>query len=89
MTGDELLPGVGSLSVAVTVAVFVTVLGAVNGTLNVTVNPAVAPAASGPMLQGRVPHEAVVDTKSRPAGVGSLTVTFVAPDGPAFVTEML
>src|SRR5262249_41289011 len=79
-----LLPEFGSDSVALIVAVLVIVPLAASGTLNVTVNTCDAPEARLPMLQGKVPHGAVVEMKINPGGAGSSTVTFVAVDGPAF-----
>lgn len=51
---------------------------------------AVAPTPSVPIVQGNdVVHAPLFETNVRLAGVGSLTVTPVAEDGPLLTTLML
>jgi hypothetical protein len=81
----------GSVSLALTVAVFVIVPPAFGTTWIVIV--ADPPLESEPSVQETVPAEneqlpwlAVAETKVTPLGRVSVTVTFVAVDGPALVT---
>ena len=49
-----------------------------------------APAASVPSAHGEAVVQApAFDTNVRPGGVGSVTVTATASDGPAFVTTVV
>lgn len=82
-----LLPGTGSLLELETDAVLVIAPVAVGETLKVEVIVAVWPLVIVPSAQGKaVVHAPLLETKVRLAGVGSLTVTPDASDGPIFVT---
>src|SRR5262245_57401919 len=84
-----LLPGFGSASFAVTVAVFV-IGGPPAGAVTTMSTGTLAPEASVPRSQVTTPPACeqeplgVTETKVVPAGSVSVSVTFVAGDGPAF-----
>src|ERR1051325_1059929 len=60
------------------------------GTLNVAVIVFCSPAFSVPMLQGNgVVHGPAFEAKVRPGGVGSLTTTVAAAEGPRLDTVMV
>ena len=81
---------IGSEVVAETVAVFDTLPENAGGVLYVDMMVADCPAAMVPRLQGYAVVQAPeLETKVSDGGVGSLTVTPVAVDGPAFVTTIV
>src|SRR5262249_57606094 len=85
----ELLSGAGSGVPLVTLARFTIGSGLTypEGTESVVVMVRVAPGRRFPRAQGNaVVQSPLLETKSRPGGVGSDTVTPVATDGPRFVT---
>ena len=87
----ELFAEFGSLA-EVTVAVLPIGDGPlyVTGTLYVAVIVTGGPAASAPIVQGKLLHPPpLTETGVRPDGVGSETVTPVAPEGPKFETEIV
>jgi hypothetical protein len=85
--------GVGLVSFSATLAVLV--IRPATAAVAVRVMEAFAPLASVPRLQVtvvvpvQVPWLGVADTKVRPAGSTSVTVTPVEFDGPPFVTVMV
>jgi len=86
----ELLATLGSVVTEETMAVLVMLPSPPGGTEYVDVIIAVAPEASVPRLQGNaVIHVPLFETNRRPAGVGSLTETACAGDGPLFMTVMV
>jgi hypothetical protein len=92
VTLAELLPGLGSASMAETVAVFVALPMLTGTTWMDTV--AFAPLASVPIAQLTVaggvvvqdPTVGVAETSETPVGRGSVSVTPVAEEGPLLVT---
>jgi hypothetical protein len=88
-----LLPSAESVVVDVTFAVFVTEPLAFDGAEYVAVNVTLDPAVSVPMLHGESDAHAtpvlVTDVSVSGAGVGSLSTTPVASDGPEFATVMM
>jgi hypothetical protein len=92
-TGDDalslLFESTGSAVVVETVAEFTAGFGVVYAasTAKVVVIVRVVPAAMVPRLQGQLLVQAPeFDTKVKPDGVGSLTKTIAASDGPLLVT---
>jgi hypothetical protein len=84
-----LFPAEGSVEEDETVAVETMGSGVVyeDGTLKVEVIVLVAPGARLPREQGyAVAHAPALETKTSPEGVGSLTLTPVAFEGPALAT---
>jgi hypothetical protein len=93
MTADAVLfAGTGSNVVDATVATFAIDAGGPGDreTLKVAVIVRVTPAGIVPRLQGNaVVQSPAFDMNVSPAGVGSLTVTDAASDGPALVTVIM
>src|ERR1700682_142181 len=90
VTLEVLLAGCGSFAPEATVAVLVND-GPLkpNGTLKVALIVTVCPGVMLPRLQGKADVQPpVLETNVRPAGVGSLTTTAAAAEGPAFVVTM-
>ena len=93
MTDTELSFGFGSLSVALALAVLLNCPVACGTQTMLTV--AALPLARVPRLQVtvvvplQVPCVGVAETKVTPAGNGSVTVTFVAGEGPVLVAIIL
>ena len=87
---ELLLPGIGSLVDEPTVAVFEIVPLALGATAYVVVKVAFAPAAIVGNEQGKgVVQAPLLERKIIPGGVGSLTTTPVASEGPLFVTVIV
>ena len=86
---DELFTVLGSGVEDVTVAVF-DVPCKLGGAVNVALMVTDWPLLSVPRLQGNaVVQPPEFETKANPAGVGSLTTTFAAGDGPLLVTVIV
>ena len=91
VVAEELLfDAFGSVVVEETVAVLVTLPLVAGAAVNVVVIVTDEPAARFPIVQGNaVVHAPLFEVKVMPAGVGSLTTTPVALDGPLFVTVIV
>jgi hypothetical protein len=92
VTEAELLPLAGSGVVEETLAVLTIGFGGEELTVYVAVKLFVCPEVIVPRLHGdgaNVTQPPVADTKVKPVGVGSLSETLLASDGPLFVTLML
>jgi hypothetical protein len=87
----EVFGPVGSGVLEETLAEFVTLEPAkFAGTSYVTVIVSVVFGATVPKLQGKAVRQSpVLETKLNPVGVGSLTITFAAFDGPSFLTVIV
>lgn len=85
----ELFAALKSKVVAETVAVFVTVVVGPDKTVYVALTVADDPAVIVPSEQGNDEQAPVAETKLRRDGVGSVSVTPVASDGPLFVTVIV
>jgi hypothetical protein len=87
----EVFGPVGSGVLDETLAEFVTLEPAkFAGTSYVTVIVLVVFGATVPKPHGKAVRQSpVLETKFKPAGVGSLTITFAALDGPSFLTVIV
>ena len=89
----ELLPGVGSVVVALTVAVLERAAVLEELTLTVSVRDVLAPLARPPIAHVTVPAASEpppeAETKVVPAGIASEMLTPVASDGPLFVMPIV
>src|SRR5216684_5187038 len=89
-TVEELLVMMGSVTALLTVAVFETLPVVPPPSWNLALSEMVCPAVMVLRAQGKlVQPPPVTDTKVMPDGVGSLSMTFEAGEGPLFVTRIV